>query len=152
MIYDKLDNLALYSPELERAARFIAALPATTPCGRINIDGENMFASVEELTTLPPEECLFESHIRYIDVHSCLSGAEGLHFLNTGNCTLVSNNVDSDCLFYNAPPNKYNTLVVHPGEAVVFFPQDAHRPKMQTCRGLEQIKKVVVKILCSVTG
>ena len=146
MIYDKLDNLALYSPLLAKAARVIASLSANTPCGRIAIDGETMFASVEECETKLPDASLFESHIKYVDVHSCLTGAECLHFCNLGDCTLVNSNEDGDCSFHNAIGNRYNALVAFPGEAVVFFPQDAHRPKMRAHAGKECIKKVVVKI------
>ena len=148
MIYDKLDNLALYSPLLAKAAKAIADLSPDTPCGRIAIDGEAMFASVEECETKLPDESLFESHIKYIDVHSCLVGAEGLHFCNLGDCTQVSSNEDNDCSFHNAIGDRYNALIALPGEAIVFFPQDAHRPKMQTHGGKEGIKKVVVKIRC----
>ncbi|MDR1241574.1 MAG: YhcH/YjgK/YiaL family protein [Deltaproteobacteria bacterium] len=148
MIFDKLDNLEKYAEIFAQAAAVIRRCSAATPCGRIDIDGDGLFAKVEEYQTKLPEEGLFESHLQYIDVQSCLSGAEGMHFLDISECNAVKSDCNNDYIVHTPKTGCHNYIVVHPGEAVVFFPQDAHRPQMRTYRGPETIKKIVVKIKC----
>jgi YhcH/YjgK/YiaL family protein len=152
MIFDRLDKLEKYAEVFAQAVEIIRRCSAATPCGRIDIDGDDLFAKVEEYRTRPPEECLFESHLRYIDVQSCLSGAEGMHFLDISECNAVKVDYGNDYIGYTPKTECHNYIAVHPGEAVVFFPQDAHRPQMRTYRGPENIKKIVVKIKCPIAS
>ena len=138
MIYDKLANLGKYGQVFAKAADIIRNCSSETPCGRIDIDGDDIFAKIEEYQARLPEECLFESHLEYVDVQSCLLGAEGMHFLNIADCKVVRSELTKDYIGYMPKSLWYNEIAVHPGEAVIFFPQDAHRPQMRTYRGLER--------------
>ena len=38
------------------------------PAGRYELDGEKLFAMIQEYETKNPEQCLYESHKRYGDI------------------------------------------------------------------------------------
>ena len=44
--------------------------------GKIEIDGDNIFAEVQEYMSKPEEECRFESHRKYFDIHYMAEGEE----------------------------------------------------------------------------
>lgn len=44
---------------------------------RVDIDGDNVFATLFEVDTLPPEACKLECHQNYADIQYLLSGMEG---------------------------------------------------------------------------
>lgn len=148
MIYDKLSELGNYGPAFAKAVEIIRNCSPETPCGRIDVDGDDIFASVAEYRTKSPGESIFESHREYIDVQACITGAEEMHFLNIADCDVIREDFANDYIGQMPKAGWYGSVVVHPGDAVVFFPQDAHRPQMRACHGPEHVKKVVVKIRC----
>ena len=46
------------------------------PLGRADIDGDEVFASVQEYTTMPADACKYESHNRYFDIQYVVEGQE----------------------------------------------------------------------------
>lgn len=46
------------------------------PVGITEIDGNEVFANVQEYTTMPWEECAFEAHNRYFDIQYVVYGRE----------------------------------------------------------------------------
>ena len=46
------------------------------PLGRVDIDGDAVFANVQEYDTVPAEEKQLEAHRRYYDVQFVVSGEE----------------------------------------------------------------------------
>ncbi len=44
--------------------------------GRHDLDGDDLFALVQEYTTRAADECVWEAHRRYIDVQFVVTGAE----------------------------------------------------------------------------
>lgn len=115
--------------------------------GKYPIDGERMFAIVQDPITQSWDSDLPEFHARHIDVQYLLSGEEALGFL-PGNPSLVPCDdflKERDIAFVPAQLNE-TRIVLTPGMYAVFFPGELHRP----CRAVNQsmpIKKVVIKIL-----
>ena len=115
--------------------------------GKYPIDGERMFAIVQDAITQSWDSGLPEFHARHIDVQYLLSGEEALGFL-PGNPSLVPCDdflKERDIAFVPAQLNE-TRIVLTPGMYAVFFPGELHRP----CRAVNQsmpIKKVVIKIL-----
>lgn len=116
------------------------------PAGKIEIDGENMFAQVLDLTTAPVEENKPESHYRYLDIQFLASGNEKIGVvINTGkNGILTPSPEYKDIVFYALVENE-SFLTMEPGSFAIFFPEDIHRPAC-VIREPEMIRKVVVKI------
>lgn len=127
---------------IEAIQRIVSDLP--TP-GRVEIRGDEMYASVMELTAKPLDEQVAEKHEAYIDVHYLIEGEEiiGWSPLNTAVQPAEPYNKEGDYALY--PPAMDETLLtMKPGMFAVFFPHDIHRPGMGTQPST--IKKLVIKI------
>ncbi|MCK5114297.1 MAG: YhcH/YjgK/YiaL family protein [Phycisphaerae bacterium] len=148
MIYDKFANAHLYAaPEtaLGKALKFAADFDPETPDGRIEIDGDKMYAILNTYDTNPSEDLSFEAHRRHIDVQVLLSGAEDIDVSQDLDDMEVIQQYseDSDAGLYDTQKN-WSTVVLTPGTFVVFYPDDAHRPGIGDG---SSVRKLVVKIL-----
>jgi len=115
--------------------------------GKYPIDGERMFALVQDPMTQAWETGFPEFHERHIDVQCLLSGEEALGYL-PANPDLVphDNRLTERDIAFVAPQTHETRIVLTPGMYAIFFPGELHRP----CRAVTQamqIKKVVIKIL-----
>lgn len=117
------------------------------PAGRVEIDGDAMYAQVIDLTTKAPEEVLPERHRRYLDVQYVHRGQEKMAVaIETGTYTVAkAYDEGNDILFYQQTDNE-SVLWVQAGQFAVFFPTDIHRPGMNAGSEAESVRKVVVKI------
>ena len=72
MITDKIKNIDKYEQIPKNIREFIKTLKTDLPAGRINID-ENNYANIDEYTTKPHQDCLFEGHKLYTDIQIILN-------------------------------------------------------------------------------
>ena len=80
MIVSALDAAqfdAATAKRLSRAMEWLGQtdMAALTP-GRHDIDGDEIYANVMEVTTCAPAEKQFEAHHAYLDVHYVIEGEE----------------------------------------------------------------------------
>ncbi|MFZ4615011.1 MAG: YhcH/YjgK/YiaL family protein [Rectinemataceae bacterium] len=74
----------------------------------------------------------FESHRRNIDLHVVLEGHEAYECARIEDCRLSRAYEDrDDAALYESEVATSHRIVLGPGDAVVFFPEDAHKPKIQ---------------------
>lgn len=146
MILDSLENSRLsekLNPYLAKVFDFIKTHDLTAmPAGKIEIDGENAWISVDEVMGRDKKNAKLETHDKYLDVQILLCGVEyyGWKPRNTMAREIESYSSVKDITFYGDEPEFYFTLA--PGEFVIFFPGDGHAP----CVGDGQIKKAVAKV------
>ena len=122
------------------------------PAGSYELDGKDMYVQVFDFTTQLFNVSRAEVHREYIDIHFLVHGTEAMGFAtDTGN-NRVSENlfVERDIAFYEDMEYE-STLVMRPGNFVIFFPNDVHRP---TCTLTEPcaIRKIVMKIKLKLVG
>lgn len=119
---------------------------STLPAGKIDIDGESMFAQVLDLTTAPAEENKPESHYRYLDIQFLVSGCEkiGVVIDSGNNIPMPPPAGYKDIVFYQSVEHE-SFLTMEPGNFAIFFPEDIHRPACNISEPVN-IRKVVVKI------
>ena len=148
MIYDRFENMSLYcQPEsrLHRALVYARDVAHDVADGRIEIDGDRLYASVAAYETGPKEERRFEGHRRYIDVQVLLEGEERIEVsLDKDLPTLEAYDGKRDVMFLK-PPQFAAALVMKPGYFGVFYPHDIHRPGchlQEKCR----VRKIVMKV------
>jgi biofilm protein TabA len=146
MIFDLLANHTRYTglgPNLAAAFDFLANtnLAALKP-GRIDLKGEALYVLVQEYTTKPAEQGLWEAHRRYIDVQYILSGHERMGFAQLSTMQLGDYVPERD---FQPMSGSGHTLDVFPGAFVIFHPQDAHMPGLAV-NIPEPVKKIVVKV------
>jgi len=148
MITTTLQHLHRYRKLSSNIARAIDYVLATDfkqlSSGRYEVDGDNVFAIVNEYTTKPAAECMPESHRMYIDIQLMVEGIEKF-----GYTPLVKQvphtpfKPDNDVAFYEPAGLQFVTLSA--GECVFFFPEDIHQPELFAETPVP-VKKVVMKI------
>ena len=145
MILARLEQANRYLPLHPDFAAALAFLrrepPDGWPPGRIEIAG-NTYAAVSRSPGRRRSEARLEAHRKYIDIQYIIAGVEEMGWRAIGGCEHPRGPYDAqqDIEFFDDAPDSYVT--VHPGEFVVFFPDDAHAPLI----GSGEIHKIVVKV------
>jgi YhcH/YjgK/YiaL family protein len=146
MIFDTLDNHARYTGlgyNLPAALKFLLENDLTSlPIGRMEIDGDTLFALVQEYVTKPAEQGLWEAHRKYIDVQTMASGKERIGVANLHTMQLGEYIPEND---FQPMSGTGSHLDVFANAFVIFFPNDAHMPGQQIHQP-ELIRKVVLKV------
>lgn len=139
---------ALFPPAVRRGLAYIRDCGAESlPPGKYPIEGDRMFALVQEVDTEPAERRRPEAHRSYADIQCLILGEERIGVLRrTAGLEPVEDLLeDKDIAFYAFPPERESSLAMRPGMFAVFFPNDIHRPCCQVSQSAKA-KKVVVKI------
>ncbi len=134
-------------PRLRQALDYIQnARGLDLPDGRYEIDGSMLYALVQSYQTLPPDDqAKYEAHRNYIDVQYIVSGVEVMGWAPLERMQVTKEyQPEKDIVLGTCQAARSTLTRVEAGEAAVFFPQDAHAPKL-TCAEPGQVKKIVVK-------
>jgi YhcH/YjgK/YiaL family protein len=149
MILDVLENAELYRglpPGLVAALDFLRSADlAALPIGKTVIDGERLFALVQEYTPKPAELLKYEAHRRYWDVQYVVRGVERMGW-NTLSRMTVSEPYDGerDVAFFRGTGEE---MRVPAGTFAIFGPSDVHMPGVAVDgEPAEMVRKVVVKV------
>lgn len=140
---DKYDYL---SEKFIKAYQFLRTQELDAlPTGIIEIEGDVIYANVQEYTTMPWEECKFEAHDRYFDIQYVVSGKEMFGYVKRENLKeAVPYDSKNDLLFFEEPENS-GKIFLEAGDFAVVSPEDAHKPRCvagESCK----VKKIVLKI------
>lgn len=111
-------------------------------CGRIDIDGDNLYINNVNPTCIPAEKQVLEVHRDYIDVQILLEGKEtiGWKALEDAKEETKAYDKEGDCALYSDKPTAW--LLLEPGQFAIFFPEDAHAPVI----GEGKIRKMIAKV------
>ena len=149
MIIDLLTNADLYRnlhPRLAAALDWLRATDlASLPLGKTVLDGEHLFALIQEYTPKPPELGKLEAHRRYWDVQYVARGEERMGWVNLAEVTLSEpHSQERDVAFFT---DRSNFFRVPAGSFAIFGPQDVHMPGVALEEGMAGVvRKVVVKV------
>ncbi|GAB6059457.1 YhcH/YjgK/YiaL family protein [Desulfonatronum parangueonense] len=150
MIHDTLQNWQQYfhTAPWRTAFEFLLGLSATTPdADRINLHMENMYAAVMSYQTCLPDDSVLETHDAHVDIQVSLNHSETIDWYTRDALSVVSPyDAALDRTFYACPGSAPVRIANHPGRFSVFFPNDAHMPKLITDNASQLVKKVVVKL------
>ena len=115
--------------------------------GRIDIDGDNVFAIINEYTTRPSSECDPEAHREYADIQVMIRGAEkfGYYPLTPDILPSIPYEEEKDVAFYSFPEEDLSYIRLTPGQFIIFFPTDIHQPEVFVTQP-ELVKKLVLKV------
>ena len=151
MIWDLLSNEKLYRhlhPRFALSFDWLARFDPATPDGRVELDGDRVFALVQSYTTAPADKNTFETHRERIDIQYIVRGTELML------CAPVASlrektpyNPSRDATFY-ADPEDSTKIVCGTGSFVVFFPHDGHKGGC-TWQTPSDMRKIVVKVSVS---
>ena len=114
---------------------------------KVQIDGDNVYATLNLFETVEAEKRPFEAHKEYLDIHVMLEGEERMDMAET--CTLTLDEAgckpQKDFYAYSDKNPEFQPIVMKPGMFLVAFPEDAHRVKVMV-NGPSQVRKVVFKV------
>jgi biofilm protein TabA len=149
MILDTLAQSVQYtalSPRFAKGFAFLRGMKADLAPGRHEIDGEEVYASVQRHFTKPVAERQYESHRKYIDIQYIHTGREIMYWAPLPLLTNVTMPYDEkgDAALYSLIPEGV-PLQVSGGQFVIFYPQDGHVPSCAWDQPAE-VSKVVVKV------
>lgn len=155
MILGHIKNLDVekgaFSPTLVKGLAYLANTDFSTLVpGRYELDGDKMFALVQDNQTQPKAQRKAETHEKYIDVQYIAEGVEVMGYaLNSPEHEIKENLLaEKDAIFYKTVKGEID-LVVFQGMYAVFFPHDVHRPGCMYGAEPSIVKKVVLKIAVS---
>jgi YhcH/YjgK/YiaL family protein len=148
MILDQFSNARLYRSLHARfgsALDYLATTPlAELPSGKQTIQGDELFALVNDYSTQPLEKCRFEAHRRYIDIQLMVRGIEQIGVANLSTMIVDEPYVaERDIAFFHGNGDR---ITLSEGTFAVFFPHDAHQPGIAVAEPIV-CRKVVVKVL-----
>jgi YhcH/YjgK/YiaL family protein len=147
MILDLLSNSSLYHGLPTRLVAALDYLQATDlpalPLGKTVIDGERLFALVQQYAPKPAAALKFEAHRRYWDVQYVADGVERMGWNTLARMTVSEPySQERDVAFFAGRGDEF---LVPAGTFAIFGPQDVHMPGISAnADGL--VRKVVVKV------
>lgn len=148
MIVDHISKAHQYEGLGERFKKAFAYLKDTdfseVAKGRYDIDGDNVFALVNEYDTVNPSGEKMEAHKAHIDVQFVVEGEElvGHDFLITQQPS-VAYDPKADFMLFSERPVFFSRF--SKDMFAIFFPGDLHMPNIRVDSPV-RVRKVVVKI------
>lgn len=151
MILSKLngkDDLAVYPAAIRRALDWLKTTDVLAlEAGRLPIEGDDIYVLVQDLTT--KAEAKAEVHTKYIDLMYWPEAGERIGVAPyTGRETVTENKPEKDKMNLDQVAEE-NFLVTAPGDFIVLFPWDVHRPGLNVGDESATFRKCVVKIAMS---
>ncbi len=128
MIIDHISNRAQYyclGKAFQTALDFFAAV-GNEPFEKANIPlTDGVMVKARPMMNKPEEQCSFEAHRLYADIHFLAYGEEKIGYALTDSLELVGYDEASDAA---ALTGKGESLTLRPGYFMITLPQDAHMP------------------------
>lgn len=109
---------------------------------------DEYYINIESTKSKNRNECQYESHEKYVDIHIILEGIEIIETTSPVNLKKISPYDEmKDITFYQPLDDVWNTIsICTPGTATIFYPYDAHRPLISYENVCRPIKKAIFKI------
>ncbi|MEG8946141.1 YhcH/YjgK/YiaL family protein [Rosettibacter firmus] len=147
MIYDQLKNAHLYfnlGNRIQKAFEYLLNTDFTNlDAGKYEIDGDNIYAVIQNYDTKPITAGKWEAHKKYIDIQYIVSGKEKMGYSNSIKMIVTEEyNQEKDVMFLKG---NGNFLIAEEGYFALFFPSDVHMPGIAVNLSTP-VKKVVVKV------
>lgn len=150
MIFDNIKNCKMYykmNPKFEKAFDFIQkAIDGKVELGKHQIDGEEIYALVQNYDSILKENSVFEGHEKYIDIQYVMEGIEMLGFLELSKAAIKEDyDAEIDAAIYKES-DIAAYCIANKGDFCIFFPQDIHSPGVAYNNVPSNVKKIVVKV------
>tara|TARA_Y100000310_G_C20607344_1_gene776212 strand:+ start:953 stop:1417 length:465 start_codon:yes stop_codon:yes gene_type:complete len=135
-----------FSSSIKKALDYIKNTNFSSMKGKYDVEGDKLFAIIDEYETIKKEDKQTEAHRKYIDLQFIYSGSEmmGCAFENSENEVLKEYDEEKDVVHFSKVKEEVN-LPAYPGMFFIFFPEEIHRPGC-ILEKKEFVKKVIVKI------
>jgi len=144
---DHSDHQTANAPGLRKAFAFLRS-PGIhqLPDGRVEIDGDRVFALVQRYETFMTDAPKFEHHRKYIDVQFIVSGEEVIGWAPAARMTVTdAYKADKDICFGTVVKGHWTPVHLQAGQLAVLWPEDGHAPKLAS-GAPSLVMKIVVKV------
>jgi YhcH/YjgK/YiaL family protein len=147
MIVDNIKNASKYynlGDKYKKALEYIVACDfSQMDAGRYDIEGDDIFALVQNYTSKNHEDGRMEAHQKYIDIQYVVEGNEriGLTDINDVKISDIYDE-EKDVEFYEG---EYDSLKAKANTFFIFEPGELHMPGLID-EMADEMKKVVIKI------
>lgn len=151
MIVAPLPDLArqvALTPSLSTALEWLAVNADRSDLPeRVAVDGQNVYALVQAYETAPVAEVVrLEAHQHYIDIQFIVSGEEVMGWAPvTELLDPTPYNPEKDVFHGHLPAAQLTPVLVKAGQAAIFYPADAHAPKLAGEKPAA-VRKIVLKV------
>lgn len=147
MILDNIKNCKKYEQlnrNFEKAFQFLKREDlGSLAVGKYEIDGENIFAMVQEYETKDLENAKYEAHKKYIDIQYLIEGTENMGYVLIDDLEVYSiYSEENDFMLLTGKPR---LILLNEREFFILFPEDAHMPGI-FAKEKSKVRKVVVKV------
>ncbi|MGV8095445.1 MAG: YhcH/YjgK/YiaL family protein [Mangrovibacterium sp.] len=147
MVIDHISNASQYfgmSEGINVALQYLIETDfSKLESGRYIIDGDKLFAIVQEYDTKTLEKSVLEAHKEYIDIQFMIEGEEciGYEPMKDQEIEVPYNEKDDYWLFRGNPV----LLKYTKGMFCILFPKDLHMPRVISGKSMP-VRKVVMKV------
>lgn len=130
MITDTIQNAHLYeglNEQFKKAFNYLKETDFTNlKKEKYEIEGDKLFAIVNEFETKDKDECEVEAHKKYIDIQYVVKGTEMYGYTPLTTQKAVSDyNEINDVAIYK---EEVSYLKLEAGMFIIFYPTDLHQP------------------------
>lgn len=141
-----LESPYKYPAAIQTALKWIAQHDvAHMDTGTYEIQGRDLYISLQDITTRPVEACRPERHNHYLDIQYVVSGTERMGCIPcTGRESVLAALEDKDLVLYTDLKGE-SFVDVTSGSYCIFFSNDIHRPGCAV-NAPESVRKVVAKV------
>ncbi len=149
MIYDHIDNAGHYfDPEDKffRAIQYAVEFELARPDGDYEVEGRGLIAKVQTYFTSPTEQRLFENHKLYADIQIMRCGSERQDVVISEKLEPLGPYQEQKDVTKYTSPALFSSIVLHPGQFVVYYPDDIHRPNCQIGFDSQKVRKICMKV------
>lgn len=149
MIYDILGNAEKYfgkEDKFYRAIKYAVEFDLAQPDGNYEIEGKEIIARVQTYHTSPAEQRLFENHRRYADIQIMRQGSERQDVVIAESLEPQGAYQDQKDVTKYRSPAVVSSITLHPGQFVVYYPDDIHRPNCMVGSASEKVRKICMKV------
>lgn len=150
MIFAKLnagEAYHVYPAPIQKAIDYLKSTDVMgLPLGRHDIDGDNIFMNVMDMTTHGFEGSHPEIHEKYADLFYWPEGGEKIGVSAYTGREAVCEAIPQNDISFLASAADESFLIAKEGFFAVFFPWDAHRPALMLGDTPATSRKCVIKI------
>ena len=148
MIIDLRKNSIHYkgmNKNLDTAINFIANTRLDhLPAGKTVIDGENVFVNVGTAFTTQIEDCNFETHSKYLDIHMVIIGFERFAVCQQELTLLQPYDDEKDLALFSGEITA--EAILNDKNFIICLTEEAHLPGLSSTLENQSVKKAVFKV------
>lgn len=135
------------TPSLKKAIEFLKRPDLESlPDGRVEVDGDRVFALPQRYDTIVADTPRFEYHRTYIDIQFIVSGEEIIGWAPVERMAAgEAYDPKKDIAFGTVKPNEITPVFLRAGQMAVLYPEDGHAPRLAAGTP-SAVHKIVMKV------